>query len=219
MKKDRKRLLIVDDEKPMLDALVRSFSVAQRFEFETTALLDLKDVVSQELEDEEFDVCITDLGFGPSEREVDYHGFLFIAMIARNSLNYEVMRIVYSGHPEIQNVVRAMQLGATAFVSKSECPPHMLVERVEAMLIDRQEREVQNRLVYEFLGAQHEELSTRYPGRVVAIAVSEAGPMVVADGRSRLDVLLKYANWRRSQSVVRWPVVPHLHIVPPISSR
>lgn len=217
MKKDTRRLLIVDDDEQVLNALVRSFKVAKCFEYETTAVLNLKEVVRQELEDEEFDICIVDLGFGPTDREPDYLGFL--ALIARSELNRAETRIVYSGHPEIQNVVRAMQLGASDFVSKAEFPPHKLVERVETMLIERRDREEQNRLVYDYLESQHDELGRRYPGRVIAIAVSDGVPVVVANGRSRLDVLLNYADCRRDQPNVQWPVVPNLYIVPSASTR
>lgn len=216
MTKEKKKLLIVDDEEVVLNSLVRSFKGAQHFEFETTAVLDLMEMVRQELEEVEFDVWIVDLGFGPSDRELDYLGFM---ALDRSELPRADMRIVYSGHPEIENVVRAMQLGATDFVSKSECPPHKLVERVEQMLIDRKEREERDHLVYEFLSSQHVELGRQYPDRVLAIVVVEAKPLVVADGRSRLDVLLKYADWRRSQATAQWPVVPHLHIVPPAPTR
>lgn len=214
MNKEKKRLLIVDDEKPLLDALVRAFSVAQHFEYEITALLDLKEVVNQEVEDAEFDICVIDLGFG---RERDLLGFM--ALFSRSELNRADMRIVYSGHPKIKNVVRAMQLGATDFVSKAEYPPHKLVERVESMLIERQEREERTQRIYKFLGEHHNDLSNLPPGQVLAITVAEAGPMVAAEGRSRLDALLKYADWRRNQSNAQLPVVPHLHIVPPKSSQ
>lgn len=212
MIKDRKRLLIVDDDEGVRNSLSREFAVAQRFAFDVTAVLDMQELVTAGLDDTEFDISIVDLGFGPME--IEHLGFIFMAQIARSALTCAEMRIVYTGHPELHNAVRAMQLGATDFVSKAEIPPYKLVERVEGLLVERYGREERNRRVYEYLGSRRNELESKYPGRVVAIVIDENGPQIVADGRSRLDALLKYSEWRRSAPHDRWPVVPHLYIVP-----
>ncbi|MEI8379201.1 MAG: response regulator [Planctomycetota bacterium] len=208
--KDKKKVLIIDDEKGLLAALDRAFSVARRFDFAVTKVHDVKEVITRGLEDADYDICVVDLGFNRSGREF-FDGFL--ALIALSELNRAELRIVYSGHPDLKYVVRSMQCGADDFVSKVEVRPDQLVERVEDMLIERQNQQIQTELIRKHISQCHRDFERSHPGRVLAIIATGSGPTVIADGRSRLDVLLKYAELRLLHE--EWPNAPHLHIVPP----
>ena len=221
MTEHKKKLLIVDDEPAMLAVLVRQFSVAGKFDYEITTAASPQDVVDQRMEEKKFDCCIFDLNLG-----VKINLLSVTAILATSLAHMAEIRVVYTGNPEISNVVVAMQMGATDFVSKAHFPPHKLKERIEKTFREREENEQQSERVLGYLQKKYFELNKKYSGMVLAIivlnevpGVVEAGPDVVAVGKSRLDALLQYAKQRQEPQNAYWPMIPHLHIVPPSSPR
>ena len=206
------RVLIVDDEEPVRKNVKRGFDTSCRYKYEVTCVESPEECAELKASHKStFDVCIIDLGFGSENRElVGYKMLIGLACVRSRGI-----AVVYSGHPSVPNVVRAMQLGATDFVFKADCPPHKLAEHVETLLSERRTQEDRWQLINEYLKQQNEELCQQYAGRVLAIVVEEAGPAVVTTGESRLDALLKYAAKRSNGAHPQWPVDPHLHIVPP----
>jgi len=210
---DTIRVLVVDDEEPVRESLRLWFEASKAFAFQVDTVEGPERCVDLEGSPHwGFDVCVIDLGFG-GDGNLDYVGHRMV--LGLSCVRGGGMAIVYSGYPQLSNVVRAMQLGARDFVAKADCPPHKFVEHVERLLIDLERRDKEGGLISRFLRDQREALSRRYAGRVVAIVVDESQPRVVADGRSRLDALLRYADLWRGGAHARWPVDPHLHIVPP----
>lgn len=223
----QKKLLIVDDQPPMLLALVRQFSVAGTFEYEITTASSLQDVVDQRMEQKKFDCCVFDLGFDADHlTDSKRYPLGFWPLLASSLVHLAEIQIVYTGSPQISYERLAMQLGATDFVSKADFPPHKLKERIEKTFREREENEQQSERVLGYLQKKYFELNKKYSGMVLAIivlnevpGVVEAGPDVVAVGKSRLDALLRYAKQRQEPQNAYWPMIPHLHIVPPSSPR
>ena len=207
----KKKLLIVDDEPAMLAGLVRQFSVAGKFDYEITTAASPQDVVDQRMEEKKFDCCIFES---------------VTAILATSLAHMAEIRVVYTRNPKISDVVVAMQMGATDFVSKAEFPPHKLKERIEKIFQQRAENDRQSEDVLGYLQKEYLEWNKKYSGMVLAITVLnevpgvvKPGPGVVAVGKSRLDALLQYAKQRQEPQNAYWPMIPHLHIVPPSSPR
>ena len=220
MTKPKKTILIVDDEQHVIDALIRQFSVDSCFEYNVTTYKNLTDLANNCTE-RNFDCCIFDLGFEPADLALG-----FWPLLASSLVHLAEIRIVYTGSPQISNVVLAMRMGATDFFSKADFPPHKLKERIEKTFREREENEQQSERVLGYLQKKYFELNKKYSGMVLAIivlnevpGVVEAGPDVVAVGKSRLDALLQYAKQRQEPQNAYWPMIPHLHIVPPSSPR
>lgn len=204
--KRKVRLLVVDDEVPILESLEIHFRSSNRFDFELKLVESPDDCIG--LDEIAFDICILDLGFNADSTE-DLVGF---KMLCGNScIRKGGLAIVYSGHPEIENVVRAMKWGASDFVSKIDCAPHEFVERVEDLLEEMAKSEQEDAIVSRFVRADGQELDRQYPNQVIAIIIENGSPIVAASGTTRLDSLLKYAKLRRNGKQAKWPVLPRLH--------
>jgi DNA-binding NtrC family response regulator len=204
--KQKVRVLVVDDEASVLESLKISFESSKKFDF------DFKSAVSPEecicLDEIDFDLCILDLGFNADSAE-ELVGF---RMLCGNScIRKGGLAIVYTGFPDIENVVRAMKWGASDFVSKADYAPHELVERVEKLLFEMASSALQEALVSRYVRTSCQDLDHDYPNQVVAIIVENGVPIVAAAGTSRLDSLLNYAKLRRNGKQKTWPVLPHLH--------
>ena len=209
---DTVRVLVVDDNDDVRKGLKLYFEESERFRFDVTCVADPAECVElEEANRAAFDVCVVDLGFdGRAATELIGHN----VVVGLSCIREGGVAVVYSGFPTIPNIVRAVRLGAADFVSKAECPPHKLVERIESLLVDREEHAEERRKIIDFVHARQQELRREYAGRVLALVVEGSGPRIVADGRSRFEALLKYAAERNSVLKQNLPVYPHLHVVP-----
>ena len=207
----RIKVLVVDDQVNVRESLVNCFGLSTRFAFEVTDRSSPEDCVDLDLQsDGDFDVCIIDLGFdaGSDERR----GNRLLAGLS--CLRSSGLGIVYTGHPSVENAVRAVRLGAADFVAKSRLNTKQLVDLVGDMLTERRDQEVRRRCLSDYITEHRTELEAKYPGQTLAFAVVPDKIVLAAVGRSRLDALLKYS--REVQDLPTgnaWPVDPQLYIV------
>jgi YesN/AraC family two-component response regulator len=110
--------------------------------------------------------------------------------------------VVYSGHAELKNIVKVMQLGASDFISKGEVPPHELVAYIEH-LFDEQQRAWERHKELEILASDNSvEWQTKYAGQHIVLV----GNGVVAAAPNRLEALLNYDDLRVAHP--DWPEMP-----------
>jgi len=201
------RVLIVDDEEPIRKLLEKGFRSSRQHEYKVVCAESPEECIDLTPPGESpFDVCIIDLGFDSGDPELV--GFKMLLGLVSDGIT-----VVYSGHPTVPNVVRAMQLGADDFLPKVDVPPHELVKHVEQLIAERQWQEERRRRIDEYVRKKNGAMILESPGPVLAIVVEETGLQVpVKDGRDRLDALLRYAELRKDHP--EWPVDPYLYIVP-----
>jgi DNA-binding NtrC family response regulator len=100
--KEVMRVLIVDDETSVRDALVLAFEMADESRFEVTAVSSLDECVEIERDGKaNFDICVIDLGFGPQSEFLA--GFRVLSGLG--CLRSGGVGIVYTGFPTIRNAV------------------------------------------------------------------------------------------------------------------
>lgn len=205
-------VLIVDDEEGQVLTLRDAFERRTKyFKYKVTSKSNIDDCLS--LETEQFDVCVVDLGFGDS-----LPGFNLL--IGLNCLRDGGAGIVYSAYPETKNVVVAMQLGATAFYSKMDYAPDEFAIAVDQQLNDDEEKLKKNAIVADYIIEHSVELERKYPGKIVGIEFDNSGPVVVASGNSRLEMLLEYQRQHEvpptneANQPQASPKYPYIHQVP-----
>lgn len=214
MNNNKRRVFLIDDEQDLREQLKLAFELSREYAYEVTAVASLEECIDADFLKEPFDIVIVDLalsGSGTPESEG-------LILLLSSDLREVEHRIVYTAHPKIENVVRAMKLGATDFISKVDCHTvQEFVKRVEATMRERTLRAEQQQTIREFLTVHVLDWISERPGQVLAIAVdtSTNKAEIVAHGGSRLEALVKYNQVRMSpDKLPHLPLVPHLHVVP-----
>lgn len=205
-----RRVLILDDEEGYRESLKRRFENSVDFRFDVTTVASLDDCIDRKLDEDQFDIVVIDLSL--VGRPDDDCGLL---ILNSNQLWKTEHRIAYTAYATLEKAVRAMQLGATDFVSKLECSVQDLVKHVEAAIIRRQRRAEDQEVIRQFLLQNLDEFRREKPGMALAIAVNQttARPEVVAEGASKLAVLMQY-NQKQREALDTFPLDPYLHLVP-----
>lgn len=211
------RVLVIDDEKAVREALADSFRSSEVYDFVVVLASSAEECVALEQQaDAAFDVCVVDLGFTVTDKSLIGFGLL----IGLKYLRHGGIAIVYTGSPTIENAVRSMQLGAADFVVKADRPPDELVQHIEALLERRARDDSVRRRIGEYITAEHENLLQLYQEAasdvVLAIHLDKNGqPTVAATGISRLDALIKYAEAHGARlATIASCVEPSLYMIP-----
>lgn len=204
-------VLVIEDREPVRGTLERAFARNSRFEFKVVALEKPGDCKQLDLEKgaPSFDVIVSDLGFkGPRQNET----LQYAVLLCRAYVKVTGVIVVYSGHPEPQNVVNAILSGADDFVSKGDCPPNQLPDRIATLLESRRRREKEFALVMRWLSAAPK-FPVCFAGKFVALVVELEVVRVVASGDTPLEVLLAYSEARQKSVETSWPEEPFVHKV------
>ena len=129
--KERKAVLLLDDDPIPRDTIEEAFLRSPEYRFEVHTASDPLDYLLKNMRERPFDVAVLDLSLtGPRKKS-----FACLRKIAAwVSQNPEALIVVYSGYPQPENVVRSIKLGADEFLDKTECDPDQLAQRVVAML-------------------------------------------------------------------------------------
>ena len=198
--KETKTVLIVEDEEAMAGAIAEGLARSSAYDFQVEIATSPRDYLKKRLDSRTFDVHIIDLEL--VEGRVRLCGLMVIAIRSREHVG--ALILAYSQYDQTPNVVKAMELGATDFIPKRDCPPHKLVTRVEQHL-DEGRRRLERVLVVEQLVADHqEEWSKQYPGEFIVLVEGE----VVTSGATQLEALVKYDELMVSHP--DWPEQPDL---------
>jgi DNA-binding NtrC family response regulator len=200
-------VLIVEDEKVIADAIKEGFDRSTKYQFDTEIALirvDLKELIGYAKKN--YDIYIVDLRLKPTEiTGKDYSGFKVIQRInpflIQKRFDLQGMIIVYSAYSGIENVVKAMKLGASDFIDKSKCPHH-LVEQIEKILDERKQKIEINKKINEILENQGKLWHKKYADESIIIVDDK----VVAHGKTHLETLIQYDNLRKEHP--DWPEEP-----------
>jgi DNA-binding NarL/FixJ family response regulator len=207
-------VLIIEDRAEQRKALERSFGMSTRFKFRVVSRGSPAECVQMHEESGcgLFDVIVADLGFDGTKQPEELQ---FSLLLCRAFAKSTAIIVVYSGYPKTENVVRAIRYGADDFISKTDCPPHELPNRIAQILESRRQREAEFNLVMEWLGNELKSLQSNpeYVGRHIALAIESGVVRVVASGRTPLEVLLAYGEARRKSKGFGWPEEPFVHKV------
>jgi DNA-binding NtrC family response regulator len=202
--KDKKRVLVVEDERTMAETIAEGLRRSPVYDFEVAVAESPRDCLAKGFEAGQFDVYVVDLQLTQGERS--FFGQKIVAVRAFETPG--ALTVVYSAYPSVENVVRAIQSGAADFIAKAECPPHQLPARIERLL-DEQRRSVERQQKVDALVRQHgREWRQKYAGQVLMLV--DGG--VAAAGRSRLEAYVRYEEGRAAHS--DWPEEPELLEVP-----
>jgi len=198
-------VLILDDE--VANTLQEAFEKgSRRTRFAVTTACTLEDLSVEIAQGKHFDVGIIDM-WVPLARErnelITNAGFLVVVALAVREFNPFGLLIVYTGHYSDQDLKESMRhevlkecfrQGADDYLDKNRCSALELVERVEELLRERDEKQrLEEHIHFELLPA-HAEWLLQYTGRHVAILSDQ----IIADGAHRLDVMLKV--WKQDPS-------------------
>lgn len=189
MNKEEKKVLIVEDERSIADVLEEGLRGSSQYRYQVEKVIDTSEFISKGVFDKSFDIYIVDLlltrGVGT------FFGLKVVSFCAYHNPN--ALIIVYTGYgdeksvgpPTTSNTVRALQLGATDVVSKTECLPHELVKRIEDIL-NNQQQQIERRLKID--QDCNEGKYDEYAGKTIAIVNDQ----VIAQGDNRLETLIHY---------------------------
>ncbi len=204
MTRQTKRVLLIEDEQPMAVAIMQGLKRSARIDFQVTHLAHLNRETARSLRGQTFDLAVIDLQL--QEGGTSYWGLLPVYTYHQTSPR--LLIVVYSAHATVPNVVKAMRLGATDFISKADCAPQELPARLERLFDD--ERQLAEALAEQDRAfSQHgEQWQKEHAGQAVAVV----GDRVVAKGSWHLEALVDYAEKRAEHP--EWPEVPNLIEVP-----
>ncbi len=213
-------LLIVEDDPDVREMLHRAFSRCQDAKFNLEcrdspeACLDLAKLGSRK-----FDLAVVDMGFEALSTDSDSphsHADIYQGervLLARACLKPNGIVVVYSAYPVIELIVRVMRYGAADFVSKAECLPHELPERVCRLLAEIQRRQLDYDQMMNWLKQNPGWFNNQseLAGRQVALIVDKGTVQCVANGESTLELLLNYEKARAKYGPDTWPREPFVH--------
>ncbi len=185
--KQKKTALIIEDEPKMAKAITKGFSSPSEYDFQVKTASSLSDYVEKGLHEKPFDVTIVDLKLPTGGDRLSGLHVLWL-LNSRKATFGDAITVVYSALPQVRNVVRAIQLGASDFVAKAECPPHKLLDKITALLREREEALVRARELDYVLAKNWQEWQAKYAGQVVALVCQD----IVASGNSRVEAFLAY---------------------------
>ncbi|MGE5327782.1 MAG: response regulator transcription factor [Thiobacillus sp.] len=117
-----KRILVVDDEKPLANALVLKLNHAG---YETTACYDGSEALD-ELTSQKYDLVLLDLIMPNMD------GFEFMEKVKQKGLKVPI--VISSNLSQTEDLDRAESLGAVDFFIKSDTPMAVVVEKVSKIL-------------------------------------------------------------------------------------
>lgn len=210
---DKTSVLIVEDEKDVAEAIKKGFDRSIKYQFDTEIALisgelrelDLKELINYAKKN--YDIYIVDLRLKPTEvKGKDFSGFKIInrinPFIIQKRFDLQGMIIIYSAYSTVENAVKAMKLGATDFISKSDCHPHQLVERIEQILDERKQKIELSKKLNELLENQGKLWHKIYADESIIIVDDK----VVAHGKTHLETLIHYDELRTKHP--DWPEEP-----------
>ena len=211
---DRIDVLIIEDRVELRQVLERSFGMSTRFDFRVVTRASPAEcaLIDPTCGQRFFDVIVADLGFEGPNRTQELQ---FTPLLCRAFMKATAIIVVYSGNVKHDVVVRAIRYGAVDFISKPDCPPQELPNRIAEILESRRRTETEFTLVMEWLRNERKSLQTNsnYAGRHIALVIESGEVRVVASGRTPLEVLLAYAEARWKNRGSDWPEEPFVHKV------
>lgn len=149
------RILIIEDQEEMADALRLQLGLSKRYNFEVTLICNSLEYEKQRLFEKQFDLAILDLPLtqnSPALKEL--HGVLFRMQTEHRGTTVWG----YSDNPELPDIVRSMQIKYTDFIAKAEYAPQDLVKKVEQHFDTYEANLVKNSVLYREFLAEREEL-------------------------------------------------------------
>ncbi|MFN6106708.1 MAG: response regulator [Planctomycetaceae bacterium] len=211
---DRIDVLIIEDRVELRQVLERSFGMSTRFDFRVVTRASPAEcaLIDPTCGQRFFDVIVADLGFEGPNRTQELQ---FTPLLCRAFMKATAIIVVYSGNVKHDVVVRAIRYGAVDFISKPDCPPQELPNRIAEILESRRRTETEFDLVMEWLRSERTSLQTNsiYAGRHVALVVESGEVHVVASGRTKLEVLLAYEEVRQKNKSRGWSEEPFVYKV------
>ena len=175
-----KMVLIIEDEPPVRDVLKKAFQKCTDFRFEVVPVENASQA-DEWLKSHKPDVVTVDLNLGKGiEEGLQWmqRQMLFLGCPG-------AVKIVVTGYPQPENVVRAMRLGAWDFINKGlDTFAAETVKSAVARLKQLEEAKRVERFIFDKWLPEHEEsLQKEHPGEYVAI---DGEGNILAYGQSML---------------------------------
>jgi DNA-binding NtrC family response regulator len=204
--REKRSILIVEDEDPVANAITEGFRRSINYEFSVKRARNAEDYVRQQLHRERFDVYLIDLrlatdGLDPSGG-LDLSGLKVLR--AESYQQPGSLLIVYSAYAEAHQVVAAIHSGATDFVWKSTTPPHAVVTKIEGIFDGRRDAVRRRKELDLLIARKSAAWSKTYAGQTIVLV----GNKVVAVGKTRLEAMMAYDE--RRQAHQNWPAEPEM---------
>ncbi len=202
--KETRTILLIEDQDDVAKAVRVGLEASQSYGFDVTRLSSLEDYAERAAASPQFrqgfDLYLVDLALSGSAKA--FTGLRIIKARAFETPGAPIW--VYTGHPQIQNVVRAMQLGATDFVSKTDCPPHELALRI-ARYFDEQHARSARLAEVDRLSAEHgSEWQREYSGQTIVLVSGQ----IVLSAPNQMAAWLHYDEQRNTH--IDWPEEPDM---------
>jgi len=195
--KEKKTILIVEDEASVAEAIREGLARSSAYDFEVKVARTPRELLGNEFHEKRFDIYLVDLKLSSGS------SFTGLRIVLNRSLQSPgSLTIVYSAYPQVVNVVKAIQFGAADFVSKIECPPHELVARIEKLLDDLQCSLQRREELDALIEQRSEEWKKEHTGKVIAVVDKK----VRASGATRLEALINYEELLEQHP--DWPEEP-----------
>ncbi len=209
--KGTKCILIIEDDKAELEAIIRGFGQkAFAYKYDIKSARSAEECITENLHTLGYDVYIVDLWL-PCADSQSFFGVKVIDCFAQDSPL--AIKIAYSAHDEPEQFFRVAQRGATIFIRKRDCPPHELSRRVESLLHEQAKVQSREKQLDELAREHASEWKSGYSGKVIAVVEKK----VVALGNNRLEALVQYERTRASLDYAQvfrhgggWPEDPDL---------
>lgn len=128
MASPKKKILIVDDDKFLLDMYAIKFNQG---EFDVMALLSASEALAKLREGMAPDAIITDLIMPGMD------GFEFLETIKKENLAGEAKKIILSNKGERSDIDRGLSLGVHGYIIKASAIPSEVVAKVKEILSKR----------------------------------------------------------------------------------
>lgn len=197
------RILLVDDDEGHIEAMTDEINK----NFQSSELVVFKTVreVAEKIDDYAmFDICIVDMMF---ESENLFEGGLNVLETLESHSPYAI-RIVHTGKytendSKTTYIKKSFRKGAHEYFTKSDLKETM---RQIKLLVQKHEKNEQQRMYYNQWINENEELLRQYEGRYIAIQDGQ----VVADGKNKLELNLKYDTWKDKQDVTEKEIDPFI---------
>lgn len=204
-------VLIIDDEEGVREGLTYEFEKSTTFDFKVVTAESPREILDKGLLNDDFDVIIIDLRL--THGSDSYVGFLIVEH--QNRKHPGSLIIVLTAHDDKDNIVKAMQLGATDFISKRSIMGQYekCVEQVEQCLLDAHNASERSKAVDDFVAKNLNVLMRKFKGQVVAISDAD----VVASGSSFFEAAINYEDYRNQSNDSNLPEQPELVLIPALN--
>jgi len=184
--KKTKKVLIVDDEEPVREAIKMVFKYDKEYDFETyEAATEEKAKAILENSARRFDVVIIDLSLKGGAENVE-GGFEVLKILNRLKIYMPKIKVVFSGFLTYELVVRAMKAGADNVINKKQ--PGSIDKLLEAVKEElRARRSDENEPDDEYLQKHFDEWAENFHGELLAFIDGK----LVYHSKSKKELLQK----------------------------